>query len=426
MQEENLTHYLIARKVKDQLFGRALKFVIDRRIYHYGENFKNSFEEKSLLNRLKRKLKTRIIGLKMKLKKKSQLENVIVSSAYVSAHTMINYEKNKFIPAPWMYSLNNVTSIDASLFNSIVKLDEIMEKASLNELLSSKTQTEYEKCKHELEIYFSNKEIKGIILPHDIGFFEILSLEIFKKLKKPSFLYIHGIPAYYCKSLYSKSDFLLVWGEALKNHFIEAGFDANKIFVVGHPNYRPVGKKIISSLENVLVLGSSIPGGQLDEEKTILWDRGNSILYCLQIEETLKELGVKSVRFRPHPSENSDWYFNFLDKEFFVLDEEPGFSNSVSSSSMVIGPSSTGFIESLNLGVNYVTFEPFYNDGSYLRYKLVPPFDKSDNRLLVATNKEDLKNILKANAVCDTDIVKDYLAEDFTLESCIDRLIKNR
>lgn len=424
MKHVYLTNY-IQQKIKDPVLAEALRFELDRRIFHYGDHFKDSVELSSEKRSLKKWMKKCLFFLKVfsDCLKSKKLNGAVVSGAYVSASSTIKSSKIDLIAPPWMPSIHQPYFAGLSLFKKVSAMSESLQKKNYSFFLTTEFLSDFQKMKEELRQFYAVPGIKAVLLSNDVGFFEVLSLNLFKDLKKKSFLYIHGIPGYYSKNMYAKSDYLLVWGEALKKHFVAAGFSSDKIKVVGHPHFRPTGKMIKSSLDNVLVLGSSVPGSQLDEDKVMLWDRGNIILYCYLIQDVLTSLGVKRATLRPHPSENREWYKKHIDLNFYQLDEAPSLSESFQKSSLVIGPTSSSAIESLNAGINYITFEPFYNDESYLHYKLVPPFDKSDSRLLIATNTSELADILRNNLICDQSIVEDYLSSEYSLEETISEII---
>lgn len=145
-----------------------------------------------------------------------------------------------------------------------------------------------------------------------------------------------------------------------------------------------------------------------------LTDRGNLILYLYMVQSVLKKFGVKRVRFRPHPSENSAWYFKFIDKDFYQVDHE-NLQKSLQKSTIVIGPTSTVFLETLYNGVNYVCFEPSWNGMDLTNFELVPPFDGSDERLPVAKNEEQLECIIKEKTKVDISIFNEYIKTPFDL-----------
>ena len=135
-------------------------------------------------------------------------------------------------------------------------------------------------------------------------------------------------------------------------------------------------------------------------------------------------MGVTKARFRPHPSENISWYLKFIDKNFYIADTDE-LSVSLAKSTVVIGPTSTVFIESLLSGINYVVFEPTLDNGySFDNFKIVPPFNNLDTRLKCANNMEMLYKILNEKIKVDSSIISDYCKSEFNIEMIIE-IIKN-
>ena len=129
-------------------------------------------------------------------------------------------------------------------------------------------------------------------------------------------------------------------------------------------------------------------------KKKFIEDRGNSIMYLMIIERVLKDLGIKSVSFRPHPSESYDWYSKFIDTKFFREDKKT-LSNSLQASTLVIGPKSTVLVDAMAHGVNYVIFEPTYDGKDILFGAVTPPFDGSDTDFPAASNASELDHIIR-------------------------------
>lgn len=138
------------------------------------------------------------------------------------------------------------------------------------------------------------------------------------------------------------------------------------------------------------------------------------------VQHVLESIGVKNVRFRPHPSENPNWYLKFIDLNFYSLDKEV-LAVSLKESTLVIGPTSTLFLESLIFGVNYIVFEPLLSNGyTFDNFKPVPPFDNTDEKVPCASSLEGLLEILLSRKKVDTEILSDYCSTEFN-----DKLIIN-
>jgi hypothetical protein len=214
----------------------------------------------------------------------------------------------------------------------------------------------------------------------------------------------------------NRADYLLVWGEKIKECYIRAGVDEKKIFVIGNPGFsvKP-NNSLRNSLESILVITNCISPFPENSDKVILQDRGNLLTYLYSIQNVLQRFGVKKVRFRPHPFENSSWYEKNVDNNFFILDRDK-LSISLEKTSLVIGSSSTVLLDALAHGVNYIVYEPIVDQLTLKNFRLVPPFDKSDARIVVATNEEELYNNIKSKNIIDPSVIKDYLGNEFNID----------
>ena len=120
-------------------------------------------------------------------------------------------------------------------------------------------------------------------------------------------------------------------------------------------------------------------------------------------------MGVKQARFRPHPSISSDWVYGFLDQDFYKIDKD-SLKKSLSKATVVIGATSTVFLQALTEGVNYIVFEPNENGENLIRSKLVPPFDGSDSFVQIANNENDLFMMIKDHYQTNSLIIEKYIA----------------
>ena len=122
-------------------------------------------------------------------------------------------------------------------------------------------------------------------------------------------------------------------------------------------------------------------------------------------------LGIKKARYRPHPSINKKWVHPFLDPDFYVSDNET-LITSLNRSSLVIGANSTVVLEALMQGVNYIAFDPKDENGVNMSgYKAVPPFDGSEDKLMMGEDEAGLEKMIKVNAMTDYTLVHDFIQE---------------
>jgi hypothetical protein len=283
--------------------------------------------------------------------------------------------------------------------------------------LDSKFHNELEIFQEHLLTQYQELDFRALFLYTDQYFYSKYNIEIFKKLDRPSFVFTHGMPGIYSLDIDNRADYLMVWSEKIKDNYIKAGFEESKVKVVGHPIYKNLEKEkpLRSDLSNVLVIPvSSVTWHQHSYEDIVVSDASLLVLYLYKVQKVLKRLGVKSARYRPHPSINKDWVVPFIDPSFYVLDTD-SLSTSLNKSSLLIGSVSTVLLESLMHGVNYIAFEPKdKNDFNFGGYKSVPPFDGSDDNLVMSNDEFELEHVLKTNAVTNYSLVHDYI-QDFDL-----------
>ena len=423
MQNFYLLNYIQKISNIDDEILDSLRFELDQNIYHYGAQFKHPKEKQ---NRARKLLDARSYLIQLKylyvlyrtlfheLTPRDDQKPDIISNAYFS----VNGELRKLgfnVHCPlWNISCRETLLADWDCFRACMSVKKSILGSNFRELIDSKFLEKIKQLKNLLRGYFTKHHVSALIVPNDISFFENLSIRIFKEIRKPSFVFLHGLPGRYNSVDDNRADYLVVWGEKIKDHYVKCGFDSHKIFVSGHPFYKtPAHRNLRFSLESILIITKGMNGAQ-HSDCVRLADRGNMILYLYVIESVLKRMGVRSVHFRPHPSENSNWYFKFIDNEFYKIDDED-LGTSLSRSTLVIGPTSTVFLEALYYGVNYVCFEPSIEDIDLLNFPLVPPFDGSDERVPVARNEEELENIIKRNVLVNLEVFDDYIKTPFDL-----------
>jgi len=417
MESFYLLEYIKNHSSIDPIIIDELKYDLDIRLYFYGKHFRNPHEDKTrsflsvIFNFLISSATFLRIIQKICFNKR---KNCIISSAYFSINNELKKNGYEVYSPSWILKSDFNIFPNLELYFASRKLKKILSNASFYDLLSDVVISKVKDFEEKLIRIFQKGEIKAVILSNDMTFFDKVLINVCKKAGIPSFIFLHGLPGRYNIVDDNRTDYLIVWGEKIKENYIKIGFSPNKIIVSGHPYYKSLNNKSLKfSLENILVLTKSISGGQ-HSDKVRLADRGNLVLYLLSVEKVLREFGIRSVRLRPHPSENINWYYCFIDKEFFVYDKFD-LKKSIEYSSLVIGPTSTVFLESLYYGKNYIVYEPAIEGMDLLKFELVPPFDKSDERVPIATNESELKHIIEKNIRVDKGILSEYIKTPFDL-----------
>jgi hypothetical protein len=404
-------NYLKQNSLKDYIDD--IKQELDRRVYHYGDQFRinNDFEANFVIKFLRKQYRISRAVIQSK-KRIERLENVVINNAYFGLDNDLKNLQFNPISVPWISAYNN-----PNLYIDLLNYQELLNNTTFDTLFDEKTIDKYNTIKSKLYEYYNKSNVKMLCLYNDICVFEKISLKIFKELTKPSYVFLHGIPGRYNNIDENRSDYLAVWGKKIKENYIKAGISEDKIFISGHPSYKNYDLSRInikSSLDSVLVLSKSMfpfPQGNTVE----LADRGNLILYLLEVEEVLKRKNIKYVKFRPHPSENINWYYKFISKDFFRPDLNPSIIDSINKSTLVIGSTSTSFLNSILNNVNYIIYEPAHNNLDLINFPLNEPFDGNDERAVVANTKEELYEKISNNSIVNKEILLDYIEPNFDL-----------
>lgn len=420
MNRYYLLNYLKENNVKDEEILFYLKYHLDYCIYHYGNHFVNPREKDSynkmkesgylFLQRYYRFLKHNV----RRLKNNNSGPKIISTTHLNVAKELEKFGFDVHLP-PW----SNEYDLRLKKWNfsaNIAYIKKALQTFTFKEFFTNEFYRRVFDLKEELKEYYVKNNFSAAIFPHDVMFFERLTISIFKELNKPSFVFLHGLPTIYTDYDNNQSDYLIVWGEKIKENFIAAGIDGEKIFVSGHPFYKEIKSQhpLMFSLTDILVLTRPMNHGQHLKDIT-LFDRGNLILYLYSIQKVLKSYGVESVRLRPHPTENPDWYMQFIDSDFFKIDKDL-LTRSLNKSSLVIGPSSTVMLDAVNSGINYIVYEPEKDGCNLLNFSSFNPFDGSDSRIPVAKNESQLMDILINKKSIDPDFFKDYSSDSFKID----------
>ncbi len=386
-----------------------LQYLLDQKAYMYGKNFINNYDEKK--ENFKFHIKIIVNFIKFLFNKTSTKQNLILNSAYFNLENSFTEKNIVLIPSPWKnFKYSFILWYKLNYFlnkQKILKYEEIISKENLNNL---------NKIEFLLESIYRKKNILALFVSNDQDLFEKISIKIFTKLGKPTFVFLHGLPGRYNYIDENRSEYLVVWGNKIKENYINNGFDSKKIFVSGHPLYSNIKInqiKLKSSFESILVITKAEVGAP-PSIKGLSYDRINILSYLWKIKNVLIKMDIKSVTLRVHPSENKQWYKDNLDINFFKIDNNT-LQDSLKVASCVIGPTSTLFLESIINGLNYFIFEPGNSKNDILNQKLVPPFDGSDNRITISNNSKELEFNLRKNTLVDKNILIDYINPNYDI-----------
>jgi len=405
-----LIKYLGDKNKIDKRTIDSLNYELNKYIYYFGNHFRYPLEahKKNPVIYLKQIL----YGILHESFHNLNEKNTIVSNAYFFLNRELENIGYRVVKPKWHN--NGIRFVNSKLQKEINYFKKSFFKKNFYSFFQKEFIDRLDNLKSVLKEYYSTNS-SGLFVPNDMSFFENFSLQIFNDLHKPNFVFLHGLPGRYNTIDDNRAQYLIVWGNKIKENYINVGVDEKKIFVAGHPYYKKfIQKELKFDLSNILILTKSVNGAPIITNDNILSDRSNSVLYLYSVQTVLEKLNVKKVRFRPHPSESPNWYFKFIDTDFYVLDNK-SFPKAIQESSLVIGPTSTTILESTYYGVNYVIYELAQNNIDLTNYKLAPPFDGSDSRIPVAKSEDDLFRIIKNKEKVNSDFFYDYIQTPFDI-----------
>lgn len=388
----------------------ALRYEYSKRYYYYGDQFKRPFENPrhDRWIRVLIEFVRRARSAAKSLRTGSHVD--IQSNAYFTVNRELEKLGYSVALPPW---INGGPRLPPAAGKSLRSVDRVLRTGNFSHLYSKSFMELLEHFESSLRDYY--RQLKALFVPFDMGYYENISLRIFRQLEKPSFVYLHGLPGRYNNIDDNRANHLIVWGEAIKRHYVHAGVDPARIIISGHPELSRRRMQVSrNGTEDVVVLTKSMSGAQSITGETIVSDRSDCVLYLYLVQDALRRRGVRRARYRPHPSENPDWYWEYIDREFYRPDTGP-LEDSLAAATLVVGPTSTVFLNALASGVNYVVFEPVRNGLDILGYPVVAPFDGSDCRLAVAQDQRSLEELINERDVPARTIFEDYVGDHFDL-----------
>lgn len=404
MSERN-DEYLLAYLSETADDGRLkrhidlLKLELDWHIYHYGAHFSRP---KGTVVKAKIPLRSRLRNRYSAIYQDHFRadKNNILSLIYFSGFNKQLEDHGYNLVSPYWAPHGKKVAGNAAIVKAYHEIDGHLRDSSFSYLIGQQFQQQVAAFGQMVGNYLREKDVKAAILYTGQLFYSKVVIDCFRSMKRPSFILSHGLPAIYHQDVDNNSDYLLVWGEQIRQNYLKAGSDPEKILVAGHPSYNNIvnAKRIRFDLTDVLVLPKAMSPHQ-HTYTPVFGDRGNIIVYLLKVKAILQKAGVKRARLRPHPSMSGNWLLQFLGTDFYYLDTL-SLSDSLNTASLVIGPTSTLLLESIGHGVNYLVYEPVTAEGKDLTgYEIVPPFDGSDKDIPVAQTDDALYDFIR-NKVC--------------------------
>lgn len=289
-----------------------------------------------------------------------------------------------------------------------------MQRLTFRQLIADETIKRLHILCDNLKEELSRYAFDAVLVRTSESFFEKILIDIFQAQNKPSITLLHGLPGIYTKATESRADYLLVWGDRIREAFIASGYNKERVLVAGNFKYTemPVINGMRCAKEDILVLTTETwADGQheWEYEKFPIHDRSLLITYLYSVEHTLKMNGVNHARLRPHPHVSRIWLRDYIDMNFYTFDEE-NILTSLKHTTMCIGPTSTTIMEALMSGVSYLVYEPGDGMQSMMNELLVPPFDKNYIYLKKARTEEELSELIQTQYKPDANqLLQDFL-----------------
>lgn len=427
MDSSNLVDYLGSTGVLPPDMYEALKYELEGRLYHYGEQFAAPRERcDSLATKVRGFIRHTISLARTYAGSGSQnLTDVVVSSAYFTVNDELRRQGVYAVQPPWAgLSQSLVPFGERELRRRALRMRQRLEQSRFADLVTEAFRQEARSFRDAFKLACQRQKAKALIVANDVAFFETVAIQAFRDLGRPSIIFLHGLPARYNRIDESRADYLAVWGEAIKRNYVSVGFDPKRILVVGHPWYsslptvQPVGGS--DRLRDVLVLSKALEGN-LTGDGTANFDRGVPVRDLFSVRDALRRAGLRSARVRFHPSMNPRWMEAFMGDGFFVVDRLP-LADSLRQATTVVGPTSTVLLEALAHSRNYLVYEPPLPTRETHGLKLVPPFDGSTAGIPVARTPEELTDLLMRGELADPAVLRDYIKMPFDLTPVVNLL----
>lgn len=398
--------YLLKNDLDTLLYGNDPSF--KGRKFHIPSKYELWKSDSKLKIKNLIKLHTNPLG---DIKSNKNLKNVLSTMYFGSEDDFLKYGFR--ITSTVLRPLSNI--IDAKPFKEVRNLyHSILRSGSFKEMLRKEKLLRLESLKDDIAEVLIQNDIKAFFTHNDEEFCNKYLIDICKEARIPSFEFLHGLPGVYSQAINSSTDYFCVWGKKIKENYLNIGFDSNRIFVTGAPRFSNFNKKIEhlrNSFEDVLVATSTaciwIQHGWVMDE---FGDQNDSlfILYIYMVEHVLKKLGVKHARLRPHQTVEKKWVAKYIDTSFYSFDYE-SVNDSLSHTSMVIGPHSTFLLDAMLNGVNYYVFDPTDNGSTLRGEKIVPPFDGRNDFIHLARTEKELMDNIKNRVTNDLRFLDGYL-----------------
>jgi len=387
----------------------ALELPLYERIYFYGEHFK--IQKQNSLKYLIKALAAELIELLESIVRKNIKSNKpkVLTANNLNYDIMLENLGYQVERCLWSRRRKIKTAGSISLKLLFLKINYRIIFWSFRRLISPNNINLLNQFKENLKKNIIDHGYVALFISNDVSFFNRLSIEVFNELKLPVIMLAHGgMPTVYDGGVDQRADMVSHWGSKQREGYYKNYKKKDTKHILINPNFYEVKKHDLTfSLDNILVCSNSANGVQIGDIKGVE-DRMFCLKYLFSIKRVLEKLNVNKVRFRPHPSEDPRWYYNYIDPNFFVYDDQ-SLDVSLKLSTLVIGPISTVFVDSLIANVVYVIYEPL-NDMNETGFgmKLTAPIDGNDPRIPLVISEKELFGFLDSDNKIDKDLINDF------------------
>ena len=216
-----LLDYLKNNKAYSEEVLEIFKSKLDEKVYSYGAQFKFPYETRKVkkfsLGFYVRFIKILFTRHKIKkLKGKS-----IVSNAYFSMNDELRNIGYSVMTPPWGFSRDSFTIPDLKLLKEYYKFSFLIEKSTYSEMLTKEFYNEYLNFKMIYKNSMQKQKIFAVCVPSDKNVWDRISIKIAKELNISTFIFSHGLPGVYNPNDDTRADYLVVWGEKIKQNFMD-------------------------------------------------------------------------------------------------------------------------------------------------------------------------------------------------------------
>jgi len=220
-----------------------------------------------------------------------------------------------------------------------------------------------------LEKALQKRKYSFIVVPDCISADSRLLLEVAAKLGTETYLWLHGFAPWYLYSdIFQKGPpvlkGLIVWGNHMVQGYHRVGVPKEFIYQLTPPffeRYLPIEDYGTNQMKRVLLLGCAPTRSHICAKEIVTGE------YIVEIAKFLKSLGIEEIILKIHPGETARWYQEIVkrNKLDIIVRASGSFKEYVKWADFVIGPETTGTLETVMLGKNFymIDLEELHNNG---------------------------------------------------------------